>query len=162
MKKCLALLLSFCVVFYFTACGSVGKNHREGIAKDHREDIAKAIDEVSAVWKQIYLDDRSEEFRPDGYLEIKNTRVINIKENEIEEFDNVKCIVEFILYTDYFASAPYYCNVGMNDTIMIFHDGTVEVTPKNPIEQYRIKYYTTDYSEFIDSIEDYHDKQRTA
>ena len=104
---------------------------------------------------EFYTDSKVE---TDGHFEIKNTRVVNIKENNTEEFKNIDYIVEFILYTDYYGSAPYYQIVGIDDTVVVHKDGTMEVQRMNLINNYRAMHYSNDFSDFIKSIDDYGDK----
>ena len=38
------------------------------------------------------------------------------KDNAVSMFNNIGYIVKFVLYTDYYGSAPYYSNAGIYDT----------------------------------------------
>lgn len=143
MKKLCSLLLVLCLTFSLSACGT-----------DKNDIVSKAVSVLENHWEDLYEDSKVE---TDGHFEIKNTRVVNIKENNTEEFKNIDYIVEFILYTDYYGSAPYYQNVGIDDTVVVHKDGTMEVQ-KNLINLYRSKYYSNDFSDFIKSIDDYGDK----
>ena len=120
MKKVCYLLLVLCLIFSLSACGTNEKN----IA-------SKAVSVLKNHWEAVYDQPNLE---TDGYFEIKNTRVINIKENTTEEFKNIDYIVEFVLYTDYYGSAPYYQIVGTDDTVVVYKDGTMEVQRKNLIK----------------------------
>lgn len=142
MKKLYSLLLVLCLIFSLSACGT-----------DKNDIVSKAVSVLENHWEDLYEDSKVE---TDGHFEIKNTRVVNIKENNTEEFKNIDYIVEFILYTDYLGSAPYYENVGIDDTVVVYKDGTMEVQ-RNLINRYRNKYYSNDY-DFIKSIDDYGDK----
>ena len=102
----------------------------------------------NAIW---YKED---DIETDGYFEIKNTRVITIKENEIELFKDVDYIIEYELYTDYMGSAPYYENCGVKNNVVVYKNGTMDVT-NSLIRMYRSKTYQTDYSGFIEAIDDY-------
>ena len=111
----------------------------------------KAVDKLTQTWKQLY----SESGRGDGYLEIKNTRIIHVKDNTANEyFSDAETIVEFILLSDYFEAAPYYINCGTYDTVVFYKDGHCEVTAMNPIDMYRSMTYTTDFSDFVEKIDD--------
>ena len=143
MKKLYSLLLVLCLIFSLSACGT-----------DKNDIVSKAVSVLENHWEDLYEDSK---FETDGHFEIKNTRVVNIKENNTEEFKNIDYMVEFILYTDYFGSAPYYQNVGIDDTVVVHKDGTMEVQ-RNLINLYRSKYYSNDFSDFIKSIDDYGDK----
>ena len=143
MRKICSFLLVLCLFFTLSACG---------VNEDDM--VIKATNVLKNHWEDLYDDSI---VKTDGYFEIKNTRVINIKENNTEEFENIDYIVEFVLYTDYFGSAPYYQNVGIDDTVVVHKDGTMEVQ-RNLINLYRSKYYSNDFSNFIKSIDDYGDK----
>ncbi len=145
MKRALAVLSAFTLIFSLFSCGA---NTNEDDA------VAKAVDTLKEHWKTEYKEAGAD---TDGYFEIKNTRVINIKENTTEEFKNVDYIVEFVLYTDYFGSAPYYQSAGTDDTVVVYTDGTAKVQ-SNLINQYRTKYFSNDFSVFLGSIEDLGDK----
>lgn len=116
--------------------------------------VSKAIDELKNHWEEMYDEANVD---TDRHFEIKNTRVINIKENDTDEFKNIDYIIEFVLYTDYFGSAPYYQIVGIDDTVVVYKDGTMEVQ-RNLINKYRAMHYSNDFSDFIESIDDYSDK----
>ena len=51
--------------------------------------------------------------------------------------------------------APYYENFGVNDNVVVYKNGTMDVA-SNLIRLYRSKTYQTDYSGFIEAIDDYH------
>ena len=154
MKKCIAIIAVIILVLCFTACGkqdteSAGTNKE--IPK-HHEIVTEATAQLMEYWKQSY---KESDIEKDGYFEIKNTRVITIKENEIELFKDVAYIIEYELYTDYMGSAPYYENCGVNNNVVVYKNGTMDVV-NNLILAYRNKTYQTDYSDFIEAIDDYH------
>lgn len=93
-----------------------------------------------------------------GYFEIKNTRVIEIGDTDIELFKDIDYIVEFVLFTDYFGSAPYYSSIGISDTVVVYSDGTMEVPNMNLLTAYRSRYYSTDFSDIIKKVYDCKDK----
>ena len=153
MKKCTAIIAVIILVLCFTACGkqdteSAGTNKE--IPK-HHEIVTEATLQLMEYWKQSYKESGVE---TDGYFEIKNTRVITIKENEIELFKDVAYIIEYELYTDYMGSAPYYENCDIYNNVVVYTNGTMDVR-SNLIRMYRNKTYQTDYSSFIAAIDDY-------
>ena len=166
MKKAVIILLLFVMMFSFVSCGIIELNGNNSEIVNNSQESSKndtqvreAIKNLKDKWRDIYNEElKDRDYNHDGYFEIKNTRVINIKNNTIEEFKDVSCIVEFILYTDYFFSAPYYEDAGTYNSVTIYKDNTMEVNSGNPMRRYRSKHYTSDFSEFIESIEDYHDK----
>lgn len=116
--------------------------------------IIDAIEEVKDCWRQHYDEP---EYKSDGYFESKNTRLITIKDNEIEQFHDVSCIIEFELFTDYYGSSPYYENININDNVIVYKNGTMDVA-NSPIQMYRAMTFISDFSGFIESIDDYQDQ----
>ncbi len=144
MKKALAIILSLILLLSLTACGG----------SEHDEMIKEAIEELEEEWEDIYEETKeSSNHKTDGHFEIKNTRVITIKENDIEEFKDVDYVIEFVLFTDYFGSAPYYSSVGLSDNVIVYKDGDMKVG-KNAFDNYRVNNFITDYSNIIESIDD--------
>lgn len=145
MKKIFLILLSFALVFSLTAC-NLAFLHKvvDGVMENKPEDDAMeelaeaAIELLKLEWKDIYSSDFLES---DCYFEIKNTRVIEINETNDKILKNVDYIVEFVLYTDYFGSAPYYCSTGLSDSVVVYDDGTMEVSRSNVLQIYRTAYY---------------------
>ena len=153
MKRLIAILVLIAIIFCFAACGI---QKQESSATDtgnlkHHEIVTEATQQLKQYWKQHYKED---DIETDGYFEIKNTRVITIKENEIELFKDVDYIIEYELYTDYMGSAPYYENCGVKNNVVVYKNGTMDVT-NSLIRMYRSKTYQTDYSGFIEAIDDY-------
>ncbi len=146
MKKVCSLLLVLCLAFSFFACDNDNSQN---------ELVNNAIKELKSEWKNIYDKTMLE---TDRYFEIKNTRVITIKETDIEEFKDVKYIVEFVLYTDYFGSAPYHSNYRISNSVIVYNNGDMKVPRKDLLEDYSIKNYIWDYSNIIDNVKDYGDK----
>lgn len=146
MKKTVLLLLivlSIVLSFALTSCIS-----------DKNDMIVEATVYLEKYWKDIYEYDGI----GDGYFEIKNTRVIYMKENATEQFKDVRCVIEFELYTDFFGSSPYYSNASLYNNVIVYDkDGSMEVA-SNVINQYRNKTFVTDFSDFIESIVDYRDE----
>ncbi len=143
IKRGLTFLLVLTLAFCLSACGA-SENDR----------ISTAVIKLKNHWEDVYNNSKVD---TDGYFEIKNTRVINIKDNNTEEFKDIDYIVEFVLYTDYFGSAPYYQIAGIDDTVVVYKGGKMEIQ-SNLINRYRTRHYTSDFSEFIKSIDDYGNK----
>lgn len=146
MKKYgMILLMLLGLTVMLTACG--------GKKKAESPEVQKGIDALTAEWEEIYRDGM---YEGDKHLEIRNARVVYINpDTEIAEFQDVDYIVEFILFTDYFGSGPYYENVGVYDSVKVYKDGTVSVEAINPLSVYRAINYITDFSDIIESISDY-------
>ncbi len=139
-----------------------------GIDPAHAEAVEQAIEVLKAHWEQSYAE--TSDFT-NGYLEIKNTRIIKIKDEPttpdgdstnttlISQFGNVEYVVEFMLYSDYFGSSafgdkPYYTNISLDDAVVIYKDGSAEVRRQTPFEIYRSRTYSLDYSGIIEDIAD--------
>lgn len=160
MKKCIAIILIIISVLCFTACGNPNTEPTETTKETpkHQEIVTEATAQLKKYWKQAYDE---YDIETDGYFEIKNTRVITIKENEIERFKDVAYIIEYELYTDYMGSAPYYENCDVNNNVVVYQNGTMDIV-SNLIRIYKNETYQTDYSDFIEAIDDYHDQYNCA
>lgn len=148
MKKTIFILSWFLCVFVFAGCGTADDKQ----ASDTR--VADAITAITEQWNNEYTENNIE----DKYLKIVNTRIINIKENNTEAFKDIDYIVEFVLFSNYFGAAPYYQNVGIYDSVVVYRDGSKEVPQRNRIDVYRAKSYSSDFSAFIKSIEDFNEE----
>lgn len=122
----------------------------------HDELIEKAVEALSAKWIEIYKEDS----KTNGYLEIYHTRIFDITPDEsdvlFQELDRgmeIDYIVEFSLYSDYFAAAPYYHDAATYDTVIVYEDGTTSVAG-NFFRMYSNLTYSYDYSSFLKKIED--------
>lgn len=117
------------------------------------ETADKAVELLKDQWTSVY---HNESYPiDDGYLEIKNTRVITVKENGNEYFKDIDKIVDFMLLDHYLNMEPsFYSDSGMNHTVIFYRDGHTEVSKSDYINLVRGKTYETDYSDVIESIED--------
>lgn len=159
--KCFGLALLFVLVGIVGACN--GNKEGETVA-NHKEDkrVTEAIEVLSNGWKEVYAN--AEFVTSDHYLEIINTRIINIKENidpkQVHEkndlFDDLDYIVEFELMSNYWGSSPYYPNVCLYGNVVKKKDGTAEVIQYSLLNSYRASVYDTDFSPIIESIENFH------
>lgn len=147
MRKALLIILCVVSVFCSTAC-----------EKDSRKELVDdAVRELKSEWTDIY-NRKLGNIEYNGYFEIKNTRVIEIGDTDIELFKDIDYIVEFVLFTDYFGSAPYYSSIGISDTVVVYSDGAMEVPNTNLLTAYRSRYYTVDFSDIIKKVNDCKDK----
>lgn len=116
--------------------------------------IDTAKQALSQEWREIFSDHIQDGMETDGYLEIKNTRVIEVKPNENELFSDVSAVVEFTLYSDYFGSTPYYSDARTADSVVFYNDGSCEVV-RNPFLIYSANSFSYDYSDLIAAIYDF-------
>jgi len=154
MKRIFSLFLVVVITLFCASCSkeSASPNTAKEPTMEHNDIITEAISELKDYWKDLYA---QSEVVTDGYFEIKNTRIITIKNNDIKQFRDVAYIIEFELYTDYMGSAPYYENVGLYNNVIVYKSGAVDIS-SNLIRAYRNTTYQTDYSNFIKAIDDYH------
>jgi hypothetical protein len=161
MKRLLALALALVMCLSFCACGNDENVTGEGretvscgekVSKKHHQIITRATECLKDFWKEKYKEEVYD--TSDGHFEIKNTRVITIKDNDIEHFQDVAYIIEYVLYTDYLGSGPYYENIGLNNNVVVYKNDTMEVK-SDVIRRYRSTTYQTDFSSFIEDIDDY-------
>ncbi|MBE6934092.1 MAG: hypothetical protein E7462_03480 [Ruminococcaceae bacterium] len=147
MKKIFAIIICIFVVLSLVGC----QNNSE-----YDKIITKAIDLVLEAWTNEYKDSTLER---DGTVQIKNTRLLVFQENDdgdVRYFDDVSYIVEFVIFTDYFGSAPYYVNVEKHNSVIVYKNGTMEVS-----DNYMRAVFGATYSyhtENIDKVIDYADK----
>ena len=130
--------------------GNSGNSHSAAPA-EVRKAADSAISALAEQWEDIY----DEADISDGYLEIKNTRVIEIEPNNEEElFEDVAYVVEFLLFSNYYGAAPYYnSNVG-NDCVLVYKDGSCKVSGMNIFMAYSSRTYEFDYSHLTEEIYD--------
>lgn len=128
-------------------------------------DVNAAIDVLKACWKEeVYS------FAPEGgkgYLEIKNTRIVEIQDEPKAEdeysqalaeeyFSDVEYIVEFMLYSDLMGMEPYYQEAEQWKCVLVYKDGSMEAVMQHPFDAYRSKTYSVDISGIIEAAVDLH------
>ena len=126
-----------------TACGGKKPDGDEGY-------VEKAIGIVNDIWGKIY---EAQNMDNDGTVDIVDTRLIKIKENDNEYFKDVEAVVEFCIFTDYYGAAPYYMNVDRDDTVVFYKDGHTEV--KDIFVDYMRRTYKMDFSDVIGEVKEY-------
>ncbi len=127
------------------------------------EEIREALSVLKDYWERDMEDVYKGEIEP--YVDIKNTRVITIKENPVhvgnenapvEELKEIDSIIEFLMYSNYFGDT-YPSNAGINDTVVVYRDGSMEVQKKSPLLMIKARYYERDYNGMIEEIIDLED-----
>ena len=116
------------------------------------EMIQRAMD---VLWNRWLADSEAVGFEP--YLRIMNTRVVELADNDVDLFEGMEAIVEFVIYTDYLNNAPYYVEPNVYDSVAVYADGSYAVPTFSLFERYRSKYYEIDYSKLIERVTDYYD-----
>lgn len=113
--------------------------------------VEKAIDLVKEYWKSYYDKENSSTY----YLEIKNTRLIVLEETSEEYFLNINYVVEFVLFSDFYQTAPYYSNIERYNNVVFYQDGTSSIVARNPFNEYTMFTYRSNYNDFIKEIVDF-------
>lgn len=125
--------------------------------------VSQAIDLLKEYWRtEIYAPGKYISNDARGYLEIINTNVTYVKRdfatqaeyasNNDSMFSNVYCVIDFVLLSDYFGSAPYYSNSTMNNCVVVYLDGTMELSKYPLFDQYRSRSFNTDFSPIIKAV----------
>lgn len=143
MKKVILLMIMVILIFSIVGC-------RKKPGNDYDSEIGTALNVVKEAWIKYYSN-----FDMEPYLEIKNTRIIFIKDNAVDEYDKFAeydYIVEFILFTNIFGSSPYYMEV--TESVVVYKDGRTELQRENPLKVYRSIMYKTNYSDIIKAVVD--------
>ena len=154
MKKIIALLLVLVLSLALCACNNKIEDDDDDDDKPRRDPIVtKAVDKLEEHWRELY----SESDYGSGYFEIKNTRLIKIKENDKEPFKDIRYIVDFMLFTDIYGSAPFYQNTVRESSIVIYKDGTMQVANNDIITHYIATTADFDVARFFESIDDFDD-----
>ena len=142
MRKRLFALLLCIILCAGLACAESGDD----------EMIQRAMD---VLWNKWLVDSEVVGFEP--YLRIMNTRVVELADNDVDLFEGMEAIVEFVIYTDYLNNAPYYVQPNVFDSVAVYADGSYAVQTFSLFERYRSKYYEIDYSKLIERVTDYYD-----
>ena len=123
--------------------------------------IENAVQALKAMWRGVY---GQPSVSKHGYLEIIHTQVTYINEayasGELTEksggsmFRNLYCVIDFVLLSDYYGTAPYYTDIGMYTSVLVYRDGKIENASRSPFELYRSRTYSADFSAIISSVHD--------
>lgn len=117
-----------------------------------------AIENLKTYWHdEIYAESAGMDL--DGFLEIKWTRVVYVKSDipdgmHTQPFKDMNCFIEFFLLSDYYGSHPYYSHAGIAECVAFKKDGSYEVLRMNPLETYRSRTFSADFSPIISSVSD--------
>ncbi|MBQ7845401.1 MAG: hypothetical protein IJ392_04545 [Clostridia bacterium] len=125
--------------------------------------VSQAIDLLKEYWRtEVFAPGKYISNDARGYLEIINTNVTYIKRdfatqdlfaNETETiFRDVYCVIDFVLLSDYYGSAPYYSNINMYNCVVVHLDGTMEISKLPLFDLYRSRSFNTDFSPIIESV----------
>lgn len=146
MKKAISILLVLVFAVGLCSCS---------VVKDPK--VTAAIEILQKHWTEEYSREYYKEIGSDGHFEIKNTRIIEIKDNNTAMFKDIDYIVEFVLFTDYYGGSLYYENTPIYNSVIVYKNGTTKVD-SDYVSRYRNANQSNDYSEFIEHIDDLGDK----
>ena len=132
MKKFLCLLLAILTLTFF-GCS----NTKQPTTGEYDELIQSSVAVVKTGWEEFYSEPSRHE-NMSNKIFIKDTRILFIKDDcEIEEFKDIKCIIEFKIYSDtYRSGGKYYLWSGINENVLVYKDGTLKL---------HRSYYVTNY-----------------
>jgi len=156
MKRALCLFMIAVVALGCCACTKQEEN--KPVSK-YDALVTDAVEVLKKYWQEeIYLADSNYQ-KGDGYLQIANTRVMKIKDEpdielDVHMFDNVAYVVEFILFANYYYTAPFYFNAyNQNSHVIVYKDGTMEVR-RDVFDDYRSRTYSSDFTGIIEEVTD--------
>ncbi len=145
MKRLISLVLALAMCFLVAGCNKKVEN----------ETVDKAAELVAKQWKSIY-DESPFTVGNDRHLEIKNTRIVHIKDTGMEELKDVDYVIDFMLFTNYSGTAPYYTVADFYNTVTVYKDGTMDCD----LDVFALYTgaYGNDFKNLIESVEDYGDE----
>ena len=162
MKKKIAIIV-FVVLVVSMFCLLVScKNNSSTTTtatEEEKQMIEKSFDTLKTGWAKTLAEraekNNDENLRGNYTIDIKNTRLIKIKENTIEHFQNVAYIVEFLPYINYFDPNDIYTvYTGINDNVVIFKDGHQELG-RRYINMYMESRYYFKTDEYVEEVKDF-------
>lgn len=144
MKRLCYLIVTLILsLSLLTACQEdapkVENNDTVAISQSERTMIEQAIDVLANEWEVIAVEDECN----NGYLEIKNTRIVHTDSDAIADalgIKDVEHIVEFIILTDFYGAAPYYYETQYMNNVVFFADGSTMVVT-NAVQMYSSRTY---------------------
>lgn len=143
MKKSITLILAVILCIGAMVCGCAKK------ADDG--EIDKACEILGERWKEVY-DESPFAVGDDRHLEIKNTRIVHIKDTGLEELENVDYVIDFVLFTNYTGTAPYYTVSDFYNTVTVYKDGTMN--QDTDVFAIFTGAYGNDFEKLVKSVED--------
>jgi len=124
-------------------------------------ELDPVIEALTSAWTADY-----QEYETiDGYLEIKNIRIITTKDDissageyAVTYFGEIAAVYEFILLDNIYNSAPFYFSSGYMNNVVLYKDGTIEAVVRSPFHDYHARTYANDFTGIIENIEDLGDE----
>lgn len=147
-------------------CGEAYNTNKikvEDPSGDNNDFVEQAIETLKNGWaEELSKHNEDNAQKSDGTLKICNTRLISINQNSAHQnfekyFGDIQAIVEFEVYSDFYGSAPYYVNAGINDSVIIHTDGTPELA-SHYIRNVGSATYVWDFSQLFSDVLYFGDK----
>ncbi len=157
MKKKFSIFVI--VILLCCSLSFVGCSNSVNVSATDREYIERAIEIIKQEYVDLYssFETKQNALMIDKHTEIKNTRIVWIKENDKQSLENVKCVVLFSILSNFFNDAPYYwmLSEGNYSSVTFYKDGTTQNF--NAISRYQHASYEFNSIEYIEKIVDYED-----
>ena len=152
MSVVIIALSAMIILDKVSSAGGTGKG-----GGDYDEIVETATDKMYDKWK--------EEMDNFSSIEIYHTRVIEIKPEHNNELflrglnavcgrTDLKYIVEFDVYSDYYMSDPYYYEMDNYSCVLIFEDGAAQVVEKDLFSLLGRSYYNFNWSDVVKKVTD--------
>ncbi len=122
--------------------------------KQYNEIVNPAIEELKLGWENFYKEFPAE--NRNNTIYIKNTRIVELTKNQkIAEYKDIKYIIEFTIFSDYYCTnGKYLIDAGRYDNVLICNDGTVELIDSDIIKHYFSSTYDLSFSKYIARVID--------
>ena len=120
--------------------------------------VRSAVELLKQSWKADY---EKSPVSQNGYLEILHTRISYIREDFAAQdfsknasasmFENVYCVIDFVLLTDQ-GSAPYYVDQGYRNQVVVLRNGEMQLASQSIFRLYTGRTYNFDLSGIIETV----------
>ena len=128
--------------------------------------IRAALRTLESAWRKEY--NTANHYSAGEHLvDIRGTRLIRIKdsleEREEKYFGDISCVIEFLMYDDYYGMDGSGHNVGYYDVsqqlcyVVVHRNGIYEAVKMSPFRLYSSRTYIQDFSSFVEEVIDYRD-----
>ena len=171
MRKLVSCLIIVIILTGYAAVGSAGplfpgmlpQQETTPAVQDDDALIRAAVQTLKGAWQKEYS--TSNHYSAGEYMvDIRATRLIRIKEDleerEAKYFGDVSCIIEFLMYDDYYGVDGAGHGVGYHDvsqmlnSVIVHKNGILEAVKASMIRQYSARTYIYDYIFFIKEVID--------
>ena len=116
------------------------------------EIVELAVEQLKCSWTDTF---KRRDLSEKGYLQILHTQIcyidpdyVPVKHNYLQD---VYCMVEFTLLTDFYGLAPYYTDLAGGNAVLFMRDGTIKVDT-SPFLKTQQRYSLEDFQNAIVSV----------